>query len=93
MKNHSMMDDTNTNPIEGIIVSALTGQASMEELSRLRLWLNESKANRKRYDEYAGIWGASSAAGRKDDFQPDVVWQSLSNRMKAKKHSLPSGFT
>ena len=87
------MDDSNTNRIEEIIVSALTGQASPEELSELKLWLAESKANRRLYNEYAGIWSASLAVGRKDDYQPDAVWTSLNSRMKVQKRYVLSGFS
>ncbi len=74
--------------IEDKLISVLTGQASQEELTEVRLWLSKSDDNRRLYDEYAAIWGASRAVGRDDDYLPDAAWASLSKQMKTRPYQV-----
>jgi len=73
--------------LEDKVISTLTGQASQEELTAMRSWLAGSEANRRKFNEIAAIWTASSAVGRDVDYQPDAAWKWLFRRMNTQKRS------
>lgn len=72
-----------------IIIKELSGNASEEEISHLRVWLEESAENKKVYDETKDLWRHLGKI--KNEFNPNVdeAWEKFQLKKDHTKRAIP----
>ncbi len=73
-KEHGSMADE-------LLVRHLLGEASEDERERVREWLKESEANKKRYYELKLVWDQSRLTSTPSTVNEDEAWQRMQARL------------
>lgn len=69
--------------IDHLITHFLSGEASEKEKSQIELWLNESEANRKYFDQIKFIHEKASKTYPDIDFNVEKAWSNVKSQMKS----------
>jgi transmembrane sensor len=74
------------NDIDELIGKHLAGEASSEENAILKLWLEQSQANRKYYDQFKLIFDKAATVKEWQQFDPDAAWNKVRTRLRGKQN-------
>ena len=69
------------------ILRLLSGDADAELESKIKDWISESDANKAEFKLYEAIWNETPNVLAVKDFDLDVEWEALENKMNASDNS------
>jgi hypothetical protein len=77
-----MMSDQEDLDYQSLITTFLAGEATEQELTVLKKWLNADVANRKIFDQAAELWQEASINNKLQIFNADESWEKIHERLK-----------